>query len=328
MENMVGFEGVGISPFLMDRIAFSIGSFDIYWYALIITVGLILAVLFCMWQAKKFDLTVDNILDVLLFGLPVGVICARAYYVIFQWDQYESFAEMVNIRDGGLAIYGGVIGAFVTGYIYCRIKKVNLLAMFDIASLGFLIGQSIGRWGNFVNGEAYGEVTDLPWGMTINGYGPYHPTFLYESLWNVVGFVLLFIFAKKWMKHHGEVFFLYFAWYGLGRFFIEGLRTDSLYLGPVRISQILAAVFCLAGVALFVLSRKGFIRKVQDKIVDRAVKKQQAYKPIYTPLLQNNDPALGGAFVEQLTEGETASETDSESDEDISREIEKEESDG
>ena len=118
MENMVGFEGIGILPFLMDRVAFSIGNFDIYWYAIIITIGLILAVGFCMWQAPKFDLTIDNVLDVLLWGLPIAVICARAYYVLFKLDQYDSFAEMINIRDGGLAIYGGIIGAFVTGFIY------------------------------------------------------------------------------------------------------------------------------------------------------------------------------------------------------------------
>ncbi len=326
MENMIGFEGLGISPFLMDRIAFSIGDFDIYWYAIIITCGLIAAVAFCIWQARKFDLTVDNILDVLLWGLPVAVICARAYYVIFQWDQYDSFAEMVNIRDGGLAIYGGVIGAFITGFIYCRIKKVNMLALFDLGAFGFLIGQTVGRWGNFVNAEAYGEATDLPWGMTINGYGPFHPTFLYESVWNLIGFILLFLFAKKWMKHHGEVFFLYFAWYGLGRSFIEGLRTDSLYLGPIRISQLLAAIFCLAGIVLFILSRRGIIVKLQEKIIDRTVKKQQKYKPVYTSLFEPSNEALDqGSEVEQLTEGKAESE---ENGEEISREISEDENNG
>ncbi len=315
MENMIGFEGIGILPFLMDRVAFSIGDFDIYWYAVIITLGLILAVGFCMWQARKFDLTVDNVLDVLLWGLPIAVICARAYYVLFKLNQYDSFAEMVNIRDGGLAIYGGVIGAFITGFVYCRIKKANVLALFDLGSFGFLIGQAIGRWGNFVNAEAYGEPTDLPWGMTINGYGPYHPTFFYESLWNVLGFILLFVFAKKWLKYHGEVFFLYFAWYGLGRFFIEGLRTDSLYLGPIRISQLLAAVFFVFGIVCFVLSRKGIIIKFQDKILDRSEKKQAKYKPVYTPLFEESKEALSeGATMAELT-------SSSEDTADISREI-------
>ncbi len=299
MENMIGFEGIGISPFSMNRIAFSVGSFNVYWYAIIITVGLILAVSFCMWQAKKFDLTVDNVLDVLLWGLPIGVICARAYYVLFELDQYNSFWEMINIRDGGLAIYGGVIGAFITGFVFCKIKKINMLALFDLASFGFLIGQAIGRWGNFVNAEAYGSTTDLPWAMTINGSGPYHPTFLYESLWNVLGFILLFVFLNKWKKHHGEVFFLYFAWYGLGRFFIEGLRTDSLYLGGFRISQLLAAIFFVAGIIFFAMSRKGIIIKIQDKIVNQTSKKQEKYKPVYTSLFQSpTDRTLGEGEIE------------------------------
>ncbi len=318
MENMIGFEGIGISPFLIDRVAFSIGKFDIYWYAILITLGLVLAVAFALWQAKKFDVTADNIIDVLLFGLPAAIVCARAYYVLFRLDAYDTFAEMVNIRDGGLAIYGGVIGAFVTGFIYCKIKKVNMLALFDLAALGFLIGQTVGRWGNFINGEAFGGVTDLPWGMTINGYGPFHPTFFYESLWNCIGFVLLFLFAKKWMKHHGETFFLYFAWYGFGRFFIEGLRTDSLYLGPIRISQLLGAIFFIVGVVFFILSRKGFVTKWQDRIIQNAVKKQQEYKPVYIPLLNKESTSLQeGETVEHLKEA-TPEETN------ISEEIEEE----
>ncbi len=318
MENMVGFEGIGILPFLMDRIAFSIGQFDIYWYAVIITIGLILAVSFCIWQAPKFDLTVDNVLDVLLWGLPIAVICARAYYVLFKLDQYDSFAEMINIRDGGLAIYGGVIGAFVTGFIYCKVKKVNLLALFDLGAFGFLIGQTIGRWGNFVNAEAHGEITDLPWGMTINGYGPYHPTFLYESLWNLLGFVLIFLFAKKWMKHYGEVFSLYFSWYGLGRFIIEGLRTDSLYLGPIRVSQLLAVIFFFAGIIFFILLRKGIVFKMQDKVIDRAIKKQEKYKPVYTPLFTTTENALNEKDSPEQLDAPISTESD---DADISREI-------
>ncbi len=299
MKNSIGFEGIGIDAFEVKRsftlqdifgniqLPESIGSFQIYWYGVIITLGLILAVGFCLWQAKKFDLTTDNIIDVLLWGLPIGVICARAYYVLFKLEEYDSFAEMINIRDGGLAIYGGIIGAFFTGFLYCKIKKANLFALFDIASLGFLIGQSVGRWGNFVNAEAHGGLTKLPWGMTINGSGPYHPTFFYESLWNVLGFVLLLFFAKKWMKFHGETFFLYFAWYGLGRFFIEGLRTDSLMLGPMRISQILAVIFFLGGIAGFALSRKGLVLKIQNKLIGTTEKNTKEYKPIYAKQQDN-----------------------------------------
>lgn len=318
MENMIGFEGLGISPFLMDRIAFSIGGFNIYWYAVLITFGLVLAVVFSLWKAPRFDLTADNVLDILLWGLPAAVICARAYYVLFKLDSYDSFADMINIRDGGLAIYGGIIGAFVTGFVYCRIRKVNILALFDLGALGFLIGQSVGRWGNFVNAEAHGGLTELPWGMTINGYGPYHPTFLYESLWNILGFILLLIFAKQWKKNHGEIFFLYLSWYGLGRFFIEGLRTDSLYIGDIRVSQLLAAFSFIAGIILFVLSRKGVIIKFQERVIDNAVKKQQKYKPVYVPLFQNPTESLGeGTHVEQLEEANI-----SKNPEDISRETE------
>lgn len=292
-EVFLDFEGLGLGPFQIKR-GFAIGSFTIYWYAVIIVIGLILAVSFCMWKAKKFDLTSDNVLDVLLYGLPVGIICARAYYVIFKPAEvvYDSFLDMINIRDGGLAIYGGIIGAFAVGAIYCHVKKVNMLALFDLASLGFMIGQSIGRWGNFVNGEAYGGPTDLPWGMSINDRPPVHPTFFYESLWNVIGFFLLLLFVYKWKKNHGEVFFLYLAWYGLGRAMIEGMRADSLYIGPLRVSQVIAIAAVLGGVVLFILSRKGIIKVVQVHAADRQKKKSERYKPVYKPLFQGT--ALAG----------------------------------
>lgn len=303
-EKIVSFDGLGIGPLQFDRVAFSIGDFSVYWYAVIISIGLILAVCFCLWQAKKFELTADNVLDVLLFGLPVGIICARLYYVIFSPANvvYNSFFDVIDIRNGGLAIYGGIIGAFVTGAIYCKVKKVKMLALFDLASFGFLIGQSIGRWGNFINGEAHGGVTDLPWGMTINGRGPYHPTFFYEFLWNVIGFVLLFLFVKKWKKNHGEGFFLYMAWYGLGRAFIEGMRTDSLMFAGIRVSQIVAAVAVVFGIVLFILARKGVLDKAKDKVAERAKKKSDRYKPVYSSLF--SDEALNAAAKqEQLGEG-------------------------
>lgn len=332
MEHLIGFEGLGISPFSLDTVAFRIGSFSVYWYAVIITCGVMLAVAFGLWQSRKFDLTPDNIVDVLLWGLPIGVVCARLYYVIFTWGQYHSFYDVVNIRNGGLAIYGGIIGGFLTGLVYCRIKKINLFALFDIAALGFMIGQAIGRWGNFVNAEAHGTVTDLPWGMTIDGSGPYHPTFLYESLWNVIGFILLFLFAKKWKKQHGEVFFLYSAWYGAGRFWIEGLRTDSLYLwgGVIRVSQLLAAVFFVFGVVLFVLCRKGVLSKWSAASAQKKKKKEkEAYKPVYMPLLhpENADPALTGGDGEDpkaLREGEEEPEQKPEKESDSTEETDHE----
>ena len=299
-ENLIGFDKLGIGPFRIKEAAFSIGSFEIYWYAIIIAIGIVLAVSFCMWQAKHYELTVDNVLDVLIFGLPIGVICARAYYVLFTLEYYTSFSEMLDIRNGGLAIYGGVIGAFITGAVYCKVKKANMLALFDLASFGFLIGQSVGRWGNFVNGEAYGGVTDLPWGMSINGSLPVHPTFLYESLWNIVGLVLLFLFSKYLKKYHGEVFFLYLAWYGMGRSWIEGLRQDSLYIPKtqIRVSQLLAIVLFAAGITLFILSRKNVLKKAAEKVKERKIEKEKEYKPRFLPLLEDasDAPALDGGY--------------------------------
>lgn len=306
---MINFEEIGLGPFHVKR-GFPIGSFTIYWYAVIIVFGLILAVSFCMWKAKKFDLTTDNVLDVLLYGLPAGIICARAYYVIFKPADvvYDSFLDMINIRDGGLAIYGGIIGAFAVGAIYCYVKKVNMLALFDLAALGFMIGQCIGRWGNFINGEAFGGPTDLPWGMSINGSEPVHPTFFYESLWNAIGFVLLLLFVYKWKKNHGEVFFLYLTWYGVGRAMIEGMRADSLYIGPLRVSQVLAIAAALAGIVLFILSRKGVIKVAQVHSEERKKKKSDRYKPVYKPLFQAT--ALSdGEDVKQL-DAATSSEED------------------
>ncbi len=293
MEHLIGFEGLGIDPFIVNKVAFSIGSVNIYWYAILITAGLLLAILFGMWQAKRFDLSPDNVIDVCLFGLPAALIGARLYYVLFTLDRYDSFAEMLNIRDGGLAIYGGIIAAFLTGFIYCKIKKIPMLALFDLGALGFAIGQGVGRWGNFMNAEAYGEITTLPWGMTIDGRGPYHPTFFYESVWCLLGFALLFFFSRKLKKMHGEVFFLYLIWYGIGRFFIEGLRTDSLYLGEIRISQLLSAVLVLCGLVFYILLRSGILNRWEEKHAIKQEAKQGSYTPIYTPLVSgSNEPRL------------------------------------
>lgn len=314
---LILFDKLGIGPFLLDRVAFSIGSFKIYWYAVIIAIGLVLAVAFCMWQAKRFaNLTVDNVLDVLIFGLPIAVICARAYYVIFAPNSFESVGEMLDIRNGGLAIYGGIIGAFATGAVYCKIKKVNMLALFDLASFGFMIGQAIGRWGNFVNGEAHGGLTELPWGMTVNGWGPYHPTFLYESLWNILGFILLYLFFRKWMKNHGEVFFLYLAWYGVGRAVIEGLRTDSLYIGAtgIRVSQLLAAILVVVGVTFFILSRRNVLKKANDRIRVHKEIKSKEYRPLFSAATEDETLTLGGSSAKELGTSEGGE------DEDVSRE--------
>ena len=252
--NHVAFPGLGLD-FNINRVAFSVFGKDIYWYAIIIAVGFLLAAAYAIRRAPKFHIKEDNLLDALLCAVPAGIVCARLYYVIFNFDLYRSDPiRILYIWEGGLAIYGGIIGALIAVIIYCKVKKIKVMNMLDLGALGLLIGQCIGRWGNFVNGEAYGTATDLPWRMEIFDVESLsriavHPTFLYESLWNLLGFVLLH-FRSKHRKFSGEIFFLYVAWYGLGRGFIEGLRTDSLYFMDtgLRVSQFLGFATCLIAV--------------------------------------------------------------------------------
>lgn len=266
MQHYVEFPNLGwkipISPDLI-----SIGPVTIKWYGVIIAVGFLLAMIYALKRAKEFDLNPDRMIDVVLVSALFAFVGARLYYVVFSEDRAQFFSDPITILqvwNGGLAIYGGVIFAFLTALWMCRVRKVNTLAMFDIASLGFLIGQSIGRWGNFVNQEAFGGNTNLPWAMTGDiikqgvvggGYDPdlpVHPTFLYESLWCLVGLVLLHVVSKKAYRFKGQIFAMYIGWYGLGRFWIEGLRTDSLLIGVsgIRVSQVVAALSVAAGILL------------------------------------------------------------------------------
>ena len=210
-----------------------IGSFSVHWYGVIIAIGFLLAVIYAIKRSKEFGITEDNIIDLLICAVPLAVIGARAYYVIFSWENYkDNLVDIIKVWEGGLAIYGGIIGAVVGLFIFSKWRKVKAGAMADLGGLGLLIGQAVGRWGNFINREAYGVKTTVAWRMGLtNQYGTfyYHPCFLYESLWNIIGFVILHFYSKK-RKFDGEVFFLYLAWYGLGRALIESLRTDSLYL--------------------------------------------------------------------------------------------------
>lgn len=288
LSHSISFEGLGIEPFTVNRVAISNIfnlNIDIYWYAVIITVGMVLALLFAMWRAKDFGLTSDNIIDAALWGVPFALIGARLYYVLFSLADFDTFAEVINFRNGGLAIYGGIIAGFLTGFIFCKIKKLNPLALFDLMAFSFLIGQTIGRWGNFVNAEAHGGITDVPWGMTIDELGPFHPTFLYESIWNVIGFLVLFIYLKKLKKEHGEIFFLYIIWYGIGRAFIEGLRTDSLMFYNIRISQLLSLLLIVVGIICFVLIKTGMWRSWSEKLAIRKREREGTYDPVYQPLL-------------------------------------------
>mgnify|MGYP000018389386 CR=1 FL=1 len=260
MVNEIAFPGLGIGSMHIKN-TFLFFGFSIHWYGVIIALGIILAYLFAVYEGKKRGVSQDTLLDIVIFGLPAAIICARIYYVIFEWDQYKNnLLDIFKIWEGGLAIYGGVIGACISTFCYCRVKKISFPKVADIGGFGLLIGQAIGRWGNFVNAEAYGAETTLPWRMELVDLGiSVHPTFLYESLWNIIIFLLLLWYRKK-QKFDGEIFLLYLAGYGLGRFWIEGLRTDSLFLGSLRVSQLVAALCVIVCVALVV-----FIRLKQEK---------------------------------------------------------------
>lgn len=234
----------------------------IHWYGILIAAGFILAVIYAIKRANQFGLTQDHILDMLFYAVPLAVICARAYYCIFYWENYKDDPiSVLYIWEGGIAIYGAVIGAVAAVLLYCKLKKVPIGPMVDIGGLGLMIGQMIGRWGNFVNREAFGAVTDsfLKMGLQdqFGNVAYYHPTFLYESVWNFTGFLLLHFYSKR-RKFDGEIFTLYVAWYGLGRSWIEGLRTDSLYLfgTGIRVSQLLAIVSCAAAIIFWIYKRK------------------------------------------------------------------------
>ena len=235
----------------------SIGPFTAHYYGLVIAVGLILAVLYACKRSKEFGLKEDDIMDGVLWVTPFAIICARVYYVAFSWADYaENPISVLYIWEGGIAIYGGVIGAIIGVAVLCRVKKIRMSTVLDLVLLGFLIGQSMGRWGNFFNREAFGAATDSFFRMGLfnqvtGEWEYYHPTFLYESLWNLLGLILLHFLSKK-RQYDGQVALGYAAWYGLGRTMIEGLRVDSLYWGPFRVSQVLAAVTCIAAVSVLI----------------------------------------------------------------------------
>ena len=275
MYSEITFPALGIA---LDPPKFlEIGPLTIYYYGVIIAFGLILAVLYGCHRSREFGIKEDDIVDAVLWITPFAILCARLYYCVFSWDYYgKNPIEILYIWEGGLAIYGGVLGALTGCLVFCRVKKIKVAALLDVTLLGFLIGQSIGRWGNFMNREAFGAETEFFLRMGLlnarNATIIYvHPTFLYESVWNAIGFVLLHFLSKR-RRYDGQIALSYAAWYGLGRAFIEGLRTDSLWWGPFRVSQLLAAVSCFAAlIALLVMSfrphdpAKMFVNQVATK---------------------------------------------------------------
>ncbi len=281
----VSFPKLGLS-FDLNPIAFSIGGINVTWYGIIIAAGILLALLMAFKNCKRFGVNGDKLVDVVIGGLIGGVVGARAYFVIFSWDMYkDNLSSIWHTWEGGMAIYGGVIGAFLVGIIVARIHKMRILPVMDLAALGFLIGQGIGRWGNFVNGEAFGSNTNLPWGMTgdrivaylsdsdnistltqlgvtVDPNAPVHPCFLYESIWCLLGFVLLYLYSKH-RRFDGEIFILYLGWYGFERMIVEGLRTDSLLIGNIRVSQLLAGLLFVACVIIWLVIH-GKIKAAHD----------------------------------------------------------------
>ncbi len=240
----------------MDPVAFSIFGIDIMWYGVLISLGVLAGVLVALRECRRVGFKEENLLDFLLFAIPAGIIGARTYYVIFSWDYYsKNLDQIINIRNGGLAIHGALIAGAIVGVIFCKIRKINVWQILDIVIPSVALGQAVGRWGNFINQEAYGGPTDLPWGIMVNGV-KVHPTFLYESIINLLVFILLMWYRKNKRKHQGEVFALYLILYSIGRFFVEGMRTDSLMFMNMRIAQLLSLGLVLLGIIIFVFLRK------------------------------------------------------------------------
>ncbi len=263
MINTVTFPGLGLE-FQLDRVALVVLGHPIYWYGIIIALGVVLAVAVCCRLAPRLGIVPDHLLDLVLVAVPLGVVGARLYYILFYLDLYRTpaggldFLAMLRVWDGGLAIYGGIIVSALATVIFCRVRRVKFAAYADIGAIGLLIGQAVGRWGNFFNAEAYGGETALPWRMGVNGV-EVHPTFLYESLWNLLGLALLLVILFRFRRFDGQLFLTYVLWYGLGRAWIEGLRADSLYLfglrlfgAPIRVSQLVAALSALAALGCLI----------------------------------------------------------------------------
>lgn len=296
--NTISFPGLGIGPFELDKVAkenlFGLGI-DIYWYGIIICVGLILAMAYGMFSAKKSSLTIDDFLDVAIVTIPIAIICARLFYVLTDDTVQETFIDVIAIWDGGISIIGTIIGGIIGVCLACLIKKKNVLNVFDLACRCLIIGQIIGRLGNFVNVEVYGKATTLPWAMYIgkNEFGV-HPLFAYEMIWNIIGLVILVLLAKK-KKYNGEIFFTYIAWYGLGRAFLELLR-DGQYVLSGYISAIIAAsFFVIAATANIVFAIRS--------------KKVSALSEDYEPQFLNAEEITEETVKEESAEEETAEET-------------------
>ena len=319
----ISFPGLNIGEFQIDPVAFRIPigeGIEVRWYGILIVLGMILAFTYCAYRSKQEGVCFDDLLDIAIFTIIFAVIGARAYYVLTSLDEYNSFSEMIAIWNGGIAIYGAIIAGAITIFVVCRVKKYSLnktAKFFDSVAPAVMIGQILGRWGNFCNGEAFGSTTTLPWRMCSDSFANYllrkdmidinvytemlngtvgvHPTFFYESMWNLVGFILIhFLYKKK--KFDGQIVLMYLTWYGFGRMFIEGLRTDSLYVGFFRISQLVGFLcFAICGTILVL----GLIKASKKQLATNVCEAEES----------SNEPAL------DVLDDQVAEEIESENEE-------------
>ncbi|MBQ6019013.1 MAG: prolipoprotein diacylglyceryl transferase [Clostridia bacterium] len=305
-------------------------TFSVKWYGVIIAFGFLLAVLFGGRIAYKWRVSLDKMIDVLIYGTILGIVGARLYYVIFSWDSYKEHPlDAFKIWEGGLAIYGGIIGGVLGAYITCRVRKLNFWNLLDMVGMSLLIGQGIGRWGNFANQEAFGTNTTLPWGMysektasalyaesaalaergiSVDPAGYVHPTFLYESVWCLLGFAVLYLIMKKFRRFSGQLFLCYGMWYGFERMVVEGLRTDSLYIGQtnIRVSQVLSAALVFVCLALF------FIKMIKYTKHPQPIEGVDFFPPDAAMSFKEKKEAKKKAQLEKTAEG-TAPELPAES---------------
>lgn len=349
----LGGDNIFTNGFKLNNVMFTIPgtNFIVYWYGFLIALGILIAMIYGFKKMKSFGIDPDRATDAVIGGLIGAIIGARLYYVIFSFNDYltESgsidWKAVISIRDGGLAIYGGIIGAILVGGIIAKIKKLKLVTLLDVVAPCFLIGQAIGRWGNFFNQEAFGSNTTLPWGMMssktisylsevqtdladkagviIDQNLPVHPCFLYESLWCILGFVLLHLYAKH-RKFDGEVFLMYIGWYGLGRFFIEMLRTDSLYLANIKISELVAGTCVLVSIVLIIIFRSMVNRNENYKLyADTAISKTQLAEYEMFARMKAEKSALKKKIKEAKAKGEDFSKLQTEYDEKFGNDAQK-----
>ena len=333
-DSPIRFPGLfGDWEFTASSTAFHVGGKAIYWYGILIALGMLVALWWCMRQRTKYGIREDDLIDGLLWGIPCGIIGARIYYVLFYLSQFKdhedrfSWSKAIAIWDGGLAIYGGVIAVVIVAIILCRSRHIKLGGMMVMVVMGLLIGQAIGRWGNFLNREAFGAETTMPWRMqltpTAGELVEVHPTFLYESLWNVVGLLLIVFVVAKGRRFDGENTWFYFLWYGIGRFWIEGLRTDSLYLfnwtiagQPIRVAQGLSLVLMIAALAVLFYNIKLHPHRPEDLYVNQVAAREAAAAaaaeaPAETEAAGSRDDAPESAQAEPLDDEPAAPKDES-----------------